>query len=254
MQHALSDQQAPGRTRQPSEARRKQSKEELFTLIRRDSRDLRLSARALADRHGTGERTVRQALRSPRPAPRKPLPPRGSRLDQFTAIIDGMLQDEIGSYPLPRRSITSIYHELAAIDGADQVSYQMVRKYVTGHRTAIRQKPLPPAHQAIADHDLERLRELLDGGHDIKDDNGSGWSLLRRAVHAEQARHVTTGESLHADMTAFLLARGASHHEDAISATAEAELLGHWLAAEIITAWAKRAEITETETTTGWIQ
>ena len=254
LQHALSDQQAPGRTRQPSEARRKRSREELFTLIRRDSSDLRLSARALADRHGTGERTVRQALRSPRPAPRKPLPPRGSRLDPFTAIIDGMLQDEIGSYPLLRRSITSVYHELAAMDGADGVSYQMVRKYVTSQRTAMRPKPLPPAHQAIADHDLDRLRELLDAGHDTEDDNGNGWTLLRRAIHAEQAKHVTTGEPLHADMTAFLLARGAGPRQATTSAEAEAELLGHWLAAEIISAWAKRAELTETETTTGWIQ
>jgi hypothetical protein len=35
----------------------------LFTLIRRDARERGLSARALADRHGTGMRTVRQALR-----------------------------------------------------------------------------------------------------------------------------------------------------------------------------------------------
>ena len=40
-------------------------------------------------------------------------------------------------------------------------------------------------------------------------------------------------------MTAFLLARGASPHEDDTGIAAEAELLGHWLAAEIISAWAR---------------
>ena len=52
-------------------------------------------------------------------------------------------------------------------------------------------------------------------------------------------------------MTAFLLARGASPHEDDTGIAAEAELLGHWLAAEIISAW---AGLTETEAITGRIQ
>ena len=49
-----------------------------------------------------------------------------------------------------------------------------------------------------------------------------------------------TGEPLHADMTAFLLTRGASPRENGTSTAAEAGLLGHWLAAEIISSWAKR--------------
>ena len=55
-------------------------------------------------------------------------------------------------------------------------------------------------------------------------------------------------------MTAFLLARGASPRENGTSTAAEAGLLGHWLAAEIISSWAKRAGLTETETITGRIQ
>jgi len=50
------------------------------------------------------------------------------------------------------------------------------------------------------------------------------------------------GEPLRADMTAFLLTPGASPHEDGTGTAAEAELLGHLLAAEIISAWAKQAE------------
>ena len=60
--------------RPPDARQRKRSKAELFTLIRRDARERGLSARALADKYGTGKRIVREALRSPRPAPRKPQP------------------------------------------------------------------------------------------------------------------------------------------------------------------------------------
>lgn len=106
----------------------------------------------------------------------------------------------------------------------------------------MQQQLLSPAHQAVADHDLGRLRELLNAGHDVEDDNGDGWTLLRRAIHAEADRHARTGEPLHADLTAFLLVRGADPRAPGTSPEAEAGLLGHWLAAEIMTAWAKRCD------------
>ena len=130
----------------------------------------------------------------------------------------------------------------------------MVRKYVGRRRAVMRHQSLSPAHQAVADHDLNRLRGLLHNGHDIEDDNGDGWSLLRRAIHTEADRHARTGEPLHADMTAFLLARGAEPHEDGTGIAAEAELLRHWLAAEIFSAWVKRAELIETGAIAGRIQ
>jgi hypothetical protein len=103
LQHALADQEPPGGTAsrsRPVDARqRKRPKAELFTLIRRDAREHGLSARALADKYGTGKRIVRQALRSPTPAPRKPQPLRGSRIDPFTAIIDDMLQADLQAFP-----------------------------------------------------------------------------------------------------------------------------------------------------------
>lgn len=257
LQHALADQEPPGGTAsrsRPADARqRKRPKAELFTLIRRDAREHSLSARALADKYGTGKRIVRQALRSPTPAPRKPQPLRGSRIDPFTAIIDDMLQAELQAFPPKRRPAASIYRELVTRHGAEEVSYQMVRAYVGRRRATMRHQSLSPAHQAISDHDLNRLRDLLDDGHDIEDDNGDGWSLLRRAIHAEADRHARTGEPLHADMTALLLARGAKPHEDGAGTAAEAELLGHWLAAEIVSAWTCRAGLTETQAITGRI-
>ena len=255
LQHALADQEPPAGTASPSRPpgarRRKRSKAELFTLIRRDARERGLSARALADKHGTGKRIVREALRSPRPAPRKPQPPRGSRLDAFTAIIDDRLQAGLQAFPPQRQPIISIYRELVTRHGADGISYQMVRGYAGRRRAVMQHQTLSPAHQAVTDHDLNRLRELLDDGHDVENDNGDGWTLLRRAIHTERARHTSTGKPLHADMTAFLLARGASPHKDDTGIAAEAELPGHWLAAEIISAW---AGLTETEAITGRIQ
>lgn len=237
LRHALADQEPPAGTasRIPDSPQRKRPKAELFTLIRRDAREHGMSARALADKYGAGKRIVRQALRSPTPPPRKPQPLRGSRIDPFTAIIDGMLQAETQAFPPGPRPVISIYRELVTGHGAEDVSYQMVRKYVGHRRAAMHHQSLSPAHQAVADHDLNRLRDLLDNGHDIENDNGDGWSLLRRAIHAEADRHTKTGEPLHADMTAFLLARGADG--TSTPAGAEAELLGHWLAAEIIRAW-----------------
>ena len=48
------------------------SRVELFAAIRRDARREELSIRALADRHGVHRRTVRAALASALPPPRKP--------------------------------------------------------------------------------------------------------------------------------------------------------------------------------------
>jgi pyruvate/2-oxoglutarate dehydrogenase complex dihydrolipoamide acyltransferase (E2) component len=244
LQHALADQEPPAGTasRLPPDARQsKRSKAELFTLIRSDAREHGLSARALADKYGTGKRIVRQALRSPHPAPRKPQPLRGSRIDPFTEIIDGILQAETQAFPPKPRPVISIYRELAATHGADGVSYQMARKYVGRRRAVMQHQSLSPTHQAVTDHDLNRLRDLLDNGHDIEGDNGDGWTLLRRAIHAEADRHARTGEPLHADMTAFLLARGADPLASGMPAQAEAEALGHWLAAEIIRGpWTRR--------------
>jgi pyruvate/2-oxoglutarate dehydrogenase complex dihydrolipoamide acyltransferase (E2) component len=164
LQHALADQEPPAGTasrRPPDSRQRKRSKAELFTLIRRDAREHGLSARALAGKYGTGKRIVRQALRSPHPAPRKPQPLRRSRIDPFTEIIDGMLQAEMQAFLPKPRPVISIYRDLVTRHGADDVSYQMVRKYVGRRRAVLHHQSLSPAHQAVADHDLNRLRDLL---------------------------------------------------------------------------------------------
>ena len=63
--------------------------------------------------------------------------------------------------------------------------------------------------------------------------------MLRHAVRREHTAHVQHGDPLHVDMTALLLARGADPHHlrNGTSIETEAELLGHWLAADVIRAW-----------------
>lgn len=106
------------------------------------------------------------------------------------------------------------------------------------------QGPSRPAHLAVEHEDLSRLREPLDVGHHVEDDNGDGWTLLRHAIDVEYDGHTRTGLSLHADVTAFLLARGADplRPRNGISVVAETEIRGHWLAAEIMRAWIRQRQ------------
>ena len=63
------------------------SRVELFEQIRRDRRLEQLSIRELAERHGVHRRTVRQALASAVPPPRKAYPPR--RRPAIDPWVDG---------------------------------------------------------------------------------------------------------------------------------------------------------------------
>lgn len=102
---------------------------------------------------------------------------------------------------------------------------------------------ISPAHLAVEHEDLPRLRDLLDAGHDVEDDNGDGWTLLRHAIDVEYDGHVQTGQPLHADTTAFLLARGADplRTHNGMPVVVETEIRGHWLATEIMKAWIGRS-------------
>lgn len=98
------------------------------------------------------------------------------------------------------------------------------------------------AHNAVEHEDILALRDLLDAGHDVEDDDGHGWTLLRHAIDVEHDGHVQTGKPLHADVTAFLLARGADPQRqcNGMPVVVEAEIRGHWLAVEIMRAWIAR--------------
>ncbi|MFC3455644.1 ankyrin repeat domain-containing protein [Amycolatopsis speibonae] len=103
---------------------------------------------------------------------------------------------------------------------------------------------LCPAHRAVEMCDLPLLRELLDGGADINEECG-GFTLLHHAVDVEIDSHTQTGEPLHVDVTAYLLARGADPKrpsDGGCGVTAEhmAFQSCHWLASALFEAWGIR--------------
>ncbi|TCC03974.1 ankyrin repeat domain-containing protein [Kribbella soli] len=99
------------------------------------------------------------------------------------------------------------------------------------------------AHAAVESEDLPRLRELLDSGVDIEEVDG-GLTLLQHAVDVEPDGHVQTGEPVHVDVTAYLLARGAdplkSHVDGGASALHMARVGGRWLPVSLIGAFLER--------------
>lgn len=122
----------PGRRPRPTA--RRQRKTALFTEIRQGAELAGLSVRALADRHGVHRRTVRQALESPVPAPRRPGPPRTSRLDPYKSVIDDILRTDAASRPRDRRTARDIHQLLVTEHGATRISYSTVSNYVALRR------------------------------------------------------------------------------------------------------------------------
>jgi transposase len=113
------------------------SKVELYAAIRRDSR-AGMSGRSLERKYGVGFRTVQKALASAWPGPRKPLPPRPTRLDAYKPLIDGMLRVDLDAPRKQRHTAKRILDRLVAEHDAAEISYGMVRAYVAQRQPEIR--------------------------------------------------------------------------------------------------------------------
>lgn len=111
------------------------SKVELYAAIRRDHR-VGMTMRELERKYNVAWRTVRKALDSAWPEPRKPLPPRPSALDPYKAVIDGILRADLDAPRKQRHTVTRIFHRLLEEHGAN-VSYPMVRRYVADRKPQI---------------------------------------------------------------------------------------------------------------------
>ncbi|MBA4862947.1 IS21 family transposase [Streptomyces sp. PSKA54] len=111
------------------------SKVELYAAIRRDHR-AGVTMRELERKYNVSWRTVRKALDSAWPEPRKPLPPRPSALDPYKAVIDGILRADLDAPRKQRHTVTRIFHRLVEEHGAN-VSYPMVRRYVADRKPQI---------------------------------------------------------------------------------------------------------------------
>ncbi|WP_434481609.1 hypothetical protein [Streptomyces sp. NBC_01281] len=113
------------------------SKVELYAAIRRDHR-AGLSMRALERKYGVTWRTIRKALDSNWPEPRKKQAPRPTRLDPYKPVIDGMLRADLDAPPKQKHTVKRIFDRLLDEHTADGISYQMVRAYVAVRRKEVR--------------------------------------------------------------------------------------------------------------------
>jgi transposase len=113
------------------------SRVELFARIRRDARVEGLSIRELARRHGVGRPTVRLALASPEPPPRKPRVRSAPRLEPFKAAIDAMLVADTTAPRKQRHTARRIFARLIEEHAAAELSYSTVRDYVRVRRAQV---------------------------------------------------------------------------------------------------------------------
>jgi transposase len=112
------------------------SKVRLFAAIRRDARVEELSIRALADKYGVHRRTVRQALGSPQPPPRKRVVRSTPVLDTVRDLIDAMLVDDLTAPRKQRHTARRVFERLCDEHDA-RVCYSTVVKYVRRRRPQV---------------------------------------------------------------------------------------------------------------------
>ncbi len=110
---------------------------ELFEAIRRDHRREELSIRQLAQRHGVHRRTVRQALASAVPPPRKARTFPAPVLDPVKPLIDAMLWQDLDAPRKQRHTARRVLARLVDEHDVTGISYSTVRDYVARRRPEI---------------------------------------------------------------------------------------------------------------------
>lgn len=90
---------------------------------------------------------------------------------------------------------------------------------------------------ALDSDDLKVMVDAIKAGFDINSER-DGFTLLHAAIDSEADVHIQSGEPLHVDATALLLALGADPKRRpsggrGISAEHMAFQIGHWMALEL---------------------
>jgi hypothetical protein len=112
------------------------SRVELYAAIRFDWQRNQMSIRALAEKYSVHRRTVREAVESPIPPPRKSPPRCTLVLDTVRESVDAMLAEDLTAPRKQRHTAKRIYERLRAEHDA-AVSYSYVAKYVNRRRREI---------------------------------------------------------------------------------------------------------------------
>lgn len=110
---------------------------ELFEAIRRDADRGGLSIRALSEKYEVHRRTVRQALAGATPPPRKKRTFPAPRLDPVKPLIDAMLREDLTAPCKQRHTARRVLARLVDEHDVREVSYSMVRDYVSRRRPEI---------------------------------------------------------------------------------------------------------------------
>jgi transposase len=166
------------------------SRVELFEQIRRDRRVEKLSIRELAERYRVHRRTVRQALASAMPPPRKAYARRSRpAMDPWVEVIDSWL---LGDREVPRKqrhTARRVWQRLVAEHGAS-VAEVTVARYVARRRVELgldrTEVMVPQTHDpgAEAEVDFGEFYATIAGAL-IK-----VWMFVMRLSHSGKAFHV----------------------------------------------------------------
>lgn len=162
---------------------------ELFEQIRRARRLERgVSIRELASRFGTHRRTVREALVSATPSPRRPVVRVSPVLEVWKATIDGWLEADLKVPRKHRHTARRVWQRL--VDEHDaQVGESTVRRYVAGAR---RRLPVVLAEVMVPQTHLPGAEAEVDFGEVSFFLNGvltSGWMFVMRLSASGKGFH-----------------------------------------------------------------
>jgi transposase len=145
---------------------------ELCAVIRRDARVEECSIRELADRYHVHRRTVRQALASAIPPPRKTPARMSPRLEPFKGFVDGMLRSDLDAPKKQRHTARRVLARLVDEHGAADLSYSTVRDYVRKRRPEIAAEAGKPTEEGYVPQTHPPAAEAEVDFHDL-------WVILR---------------------------------------------------------------------------